>query len=526
MKNKPKTASAQKAPDYNIDKDYSKYYWLIIPILAIIYYTYSRYSNGFYQDDEVAHFINMRDFFTDPFIIMSNWGKPGWKIFLVLPSLLGNDFVLIINSIISALTAYFTILLAKEMKMKNAILAGIFFAFQPHVLQLAFRSYAEIFTGLLLVLCLYFYFKENYILSVLLAGFAFTVRQESALLCVILAVFMIMHKRYVPILYIGVFPLLVNLIGFAHTGDPIWAWTEMQSLSEFNLGIERSFFHYFQIYIYITGPIVFALFLVGLVYPFMLKDKKEFKNRELIIYLFFFVVLLFQCYLVAKGTNPGSWRYLLQVSPFAAIIALIGFNEALNLKVKKYVIPTLVSAAILILLFLSKESTGLLVTEKAEYLKLVSVLVLLGVFIFLISMSKEVKFMQVIILTAILSIGYTFYTEKPKQQGPENIAVKQLAEWYSSNTDKSQQVLYNHSLVLFYAGIFGEQKKNFKILNMKSLAEAPKGSIVIWDSHYSYRPEYKNDTQLEELQNNPNYKLLNQVGSTDRRFVAFIFEKL
>jgi len=60
---------------------------------------------------------------------------------------------------------------------------------------------------------------------------------------------------------------------------------------------------------------------------------------------------------------------------------------------------------------------------------------------------------------------------------------------------------------------------------MKSLDESLKGTIVIWDSHYSYRPEYKNDTKLEYLQNNPNYKLLNQFMSQDRRFAAFIFEK-
>ena len=60
---------------------------------------------------------------------------------------------------------------------------------------------------------------------------------------------------------------------------------------------------------------------------------------------------------------------------------------------------------------------------------------------------------------------------------------------------------------------------------MKSLEEAPKGTIIIWDSHYSYRPEYKNDTKLDYLQNNKNFKLLNQIESTDRRFAAFIFEK-
>lgn len=526
MKKQVKSTPGQKAIVYNVDKDYSKYYWLIVPLLVIIYYIYSRYSNGFYQDDEVAHFINMRDFWSDPFIIMSNWGKPGWKIFMVLPSLLGYDFVVIFNSIITAVTAYFTILLAKELKLKNSILAGILFAFQPHLLQLAFRSYAEIFTGLLLVLTLYFYFKDKLILSALMCGLAFTVRQESALLCLILAIFMAMRKKYVPILYIAIFPLIINLIGFLKTGDPIWAWTEMQSLSDFNLGIDRSFFHYFQVLIYIAGPVVFTLFLVGVVYPFTLKDKKEFINRELIVYLFFFVVLLFQCYLVVKGTNPGSWRYLLQVSPFAAIIALIGFDQALNMKMKKYVLSVFAASAVIILLFLSKESTGLLLTEKSEFLKLLTAAALIAGFVLMVLMSREIKFHQILILTILLSVGYTFYTEKPKQQGPENITVNQMADWYKSNADKSTQVLYNHSLILFYGDIFGEQKKKFTILTKKSLEESPKGTIVIWDSHYSYRPEYKYDTQLELLQNNPNFKLLNQFMSSDKRFGAFIFEKL
>lgn len=526
MKNKAKSVPTAKLPEYNIDTDFSKYYWLLIPVLTLIYFVYSRYSTGFYQDDEVAHFINARDFWSDPFIIMSNWGKPGWKILEVLPSLLGYDYVTLFNSALTAVTAYCTILLAKELKFKNTILAGILFAFQPHLLQLAFRSYAEVYTGLLLVLCLLFYFREHYILSALLCGLAFTVRQESALLCVILALFMVMKKKYVPILFIGFFPLILNLIGFMKTGDPVWAWTEMQNLGEFNLGIDRSFFHYFQVYIYIIGPVVFTLFVLGLVYPFTLKNKKDFFSKELIIYLFFFVVLIFQCYLVAKGTNPGSWRYLLQVSPFASLIALIGFNEALKLKTNKYVLPALAGTAVIVLLFLSKETTGLLVGDKAEYSKLAAVVLLLGAFIFLVQTSRTVKYKQIITVTIILCLGYTFYSEKPKQQGTENISVSQVADWYRNNADKSSRVLYNHSLILFYGDVYGEQKKQFSMLNMRSLEEAPKGTIVIWDSHYSYRPEYKNDTKLEFLQNNPNYKLLNQFVSSDKRFGAFIFEKL
>jgi hypothetical protein len=526
MKNKTKTTPQNSAIELEFEKNYSQYYWLIVPVLTLVYFFYSYFSNGFYQDDEVAHYINMRDFWTNPWIIMSNWGKPGWKIFLVLPSLLGYNFVLFINSLITALTAYFTILLAKQLKLKHTILAGIFFAFQPLILQLSFRSYAEIFTGLLIVLTLYFYFRNNFITSALLCGLAFTARQESALLCLILAVFFIIEKKYLPIVFLGVFPFLLNLLGFLHTGDPLWAWTEMRNLGEFNLGIERSFFHYFAVYIYIIGPVVLSLFLVGLLAPFLSKENfRTFYRREFLVYLFFFTVLLFQCYLVVKGTNPGSWRYLLQISPLASVIALIGFNEVLAVKNRKYVLTTLIIFAVIILLFLSKESTGLVITDNAEYIKLISLIIMLGGIVFFILWSKQVMLKQFLFLILFLTIGFTFYTEKPKQQSPENTTVDLIANWYNKSIDKSAEVLYNHSLILFYGNIYGADKERFKLLNMKTLEEAPKGAIVIWDSHYSYRPEYKNDTKLEYLQNNQSYKLLNQFLSPDRRFGAFIFQK-
>jgi hypothetical protein len=435
--------------------------------------------------------------------------------------------VLFFNSLITAITAYYTIQLSKRLNYKNSIIAGIFFAFQPLVLQLSFRSYAEIFTGLLLVLTLYFYFRKNYILSALMCGLSFTARQESALLGLILTIYFIIEKKYIPIIFLGVFPILLNLLGYIHTGDPVWAWTEMKNLSEFNLGIERSFFHYFEVYIYIIGPLVLAFFILGLLKLFKItKGDKEFLKNEMLIYLFFFLVFIFQCYLVIKGTNPGSWRYVLQVSPFASIIALRGFNDVLDLSKNKYILPSLVFFILIVFLFLSREATGLLITDQAEYSKLIFLLLLTGGIFVFINWSKTVMFKQFVIFVFLITAGYTFLTEKPKQEGTENISVNKIAEWYKQNSNSSSEVLYNHSLILFYANIYGRDKDKFKILNMKSLEEAPKGSIIIWDSHYSYRPEYKNDTKLESLQDKAKYKLLNQVSSTDGRFTSFIFEKL
>ena len=52
------------------------------------------------------------------------------------------------------------------------------------------------------------------------------------------------------------------------------------------------------------------------------------------------------------------------------------------------------------------------------------------------------------------------------------------------------------------------------------------GSIAIWDSHYSYRPNYKMDVKLDFFKGNSDYKLIKQFFSADNRYTAIIFEKV
>jgi hypothetical protein len=74
--------------------------------------------------------------------------------------------------------------------------------------------------------------------------------------------------------------------------------------------------------------------------------------------------------------------------------------------------------------------------------------------------------------------------------------------------------------------MYKENPESYKRLNTKTLNEAPKGSCIIWESHYGYRPEFTNDVQLEALQDTSKYVFKKQFVSGDKRFAAFIFEKL
>jgi len=140
------TSRSDKAPQpaFDLDIFLDRYIWYLLPLLALLYFWFSQGSTGFYQDDEIGHYRNIRQFWGDPFSIMGNQPKPGWKILLVVPGLFGFTGVAIAHCLIAALTVVMTYRLGRAMRMKNSSLAALFLAAQPLYLQLSFRSYSEI----------------------------------------------------------------------------------------------------------------------------------------------------------------------------------------------------------------------------------------------------------------------------------------------------------------------------------------------------------------------------------------------
>ena len=109
---------------------------------------YRNISAGFYQDDEIAQYINMINFWHDPGAILGNGPKPGYKIFMVVPAYFGYDYVLMMNSLIASITVYMTYVLLKTYKVNYAVIGALLLATQPMFVELSYRSYSEIFTAL------------------------------------------------------------------------------------------------------------------------------------------------------------------------------------------------------------------------------------------------------------------------------------------------------------------------------------------------------------------------------------------
>jgi len=521
-----------KAAKINQEKDISlltdKIFIFIIPLLIIVYYLLSKYSIGFYQDDEIAQYLNMIDFWGNPFAILGNNPKPGYKIFMVLPALISYDAVLIVNSTFSALAVYFTYRLLKLHNLKYAFAGAFLLAVQPTFFDLSFRSYSEIFTALLVVFFLILYKKEKYFLSGLICGYIYTVRQEIAIFCVFLAVIFIYKKQFISVISVAVFPVIYNLLGFLKTGDILFIISEMKSVAGLNYQ-SQGLLHYFKVYIFIIGPVSFSLFLMGFFGFFAdLKNSKDYIKKYIIFYILFVTIFAVQLLtMINDGPNPGNWRYLLHISPVAIFFATLSLNQLKDEKFRKYSYVMLGFLIFITLIFLSKETDGFRLLDEPNYLKATIIAVMLLLFISVPSKSAVYYLNRLAVFILILAVLYLIIDYKPKELSAENQTVQKSAEFVESLNLSDVNILSNHALFKFFYKDYKKNPSVFKPLNDSILKTVPKGSIIIWDTHYGYRPEFKSDLKPENF-NNENFKFLTQLNSNDPRyrFSIIIFEKL
>jgi hypothetical protein len=505
-----------------------KYFWLVTPILTVIYFLSSRYSVGFYQDDEIAQYLNMLQFWNDPWVILGNMPKPGYKILMVVPALFGYDVVLTVNSFIAALTVFFTYKLGKAYKLNYAFVGALLLAFQPLFFDLSFRSYSEIFTALLVVIFLLLYEDKKYLWSALVCGYIFTVRQEIGLVLVVLAIIFIRKKEFVPAVMLFVFPAIYNLLGLIHTGDIMYVMTEMQKVAGLNYK-SQGFLHYFKVYIFIVGPVCLTLFLSGF-FGFLNKmnDTKEYFSKYLLLYVMFISVFGVQLMTMFNdGPNPGNWRYLLHISPVCAIFAVAGLNNLARREFRTTFLVLTGGLALLTIAFLSYSTDGFTLNDEKEYSKFLFILILMATAVMLWSDSKTKYLNNMSMLVVVLAIIYLFINFEPKELSAENIKIKEAAEFVDNNYSiDGKQVLSNHAFLPFYSKQYKDNVTSYKPIQQGTLADAPSGSIIVWETHYGYRPEWGNDVNIDVLINDSaKYKIVNQILWDPRGAGAYIFEK-
>lgn len=528
-KQKDRTESQQNGFE---SVEFNRHFYILVFIaIGLIYLAFSYLSSGLYQDDEIGHFMGAQRFWDEPASILSYWSRPGFKLVYAFPALIGIKAVHVTSVLLTVFACWFTFLIAREYRLRNPFLSVIFCGLQPLLLQLSFRTYAEILAVFLISVMLWSYLRKKYVLCALVATYLFTVRQEYAVLAVIMGGYFLYKRQFLPFLLLGASPIILAVVGWLHSGHALWLFEDYLPIGRYANTPKPGFFHYWRMFEPIFGTITAVLFVVGY-FSFVPKKAKlkEHFTRYHPLYVTFTVIFIIQCLLTSKfvtSPSPGHFRYLVPLAPVVALFANIGFNQIWTAEKsqRNFSFILFLLVALMVVMTLSWQHNYYSFTQKEDMSKLL-VLAAFGMAVLLVFTTRR-SGRLLVIATAILVTAHTLYSEAPLKKSPEHQTVEQLEKWCRKQGYGNRAILINHAVFYFSLGV--PKRKNdpqLPGLYLRTLAGTPVGSIAIWDSHYSYRPNYKMDVKLDFFKGNSDYKFIKQFFSADNRYTAIIFEKV
>lgn len=497
--------------------------WILIPIIYLIY---SRISTGVYQHDEAGHFINMLTFWHDPSCIIGSWHKFGYKLFFVFPALLGFKFVTVVNCLIATLVCYLSYKLAIIVKCSKPYLAPMFLAIQPIWLEISFRCYSETLAALFLIASIILFYRKQFAWSALLCSYLVTIRHEFYLLVVLYGIYLLYKKELFSVLLLPIFSVVHHLVGVFFTGDPIFLYNlHVGYVSKIQEEYARSGFdRFFEMSGVIFGIITLGYFLY---YFYNRLFKRLVVHWPIILPLlgYFLMQCVFNLKSVVVGPSTNAHiRYMTVIAPLVAVVASFGFVEAVKSLAASRTKMFAVLWIVIVIMFLSYDHNYIAFIKEKMIIR-PAVVALLSMILVLVRMNN---WLRITVLVSFL-MWNTYFVAKPFKGNYENNIIKEVATQVVSSKIDVRPILINHSMFYFYAG-----KTKFDFRNsvseftLKDVEKATIGTIIFWDSHYSYRPALGKDTKYEYLLNNKEqFRLCHKpLVARDKKFMLLIFEKI
>lgn len=509
------------------------YLYLLTALLAFLYFAYAQIADGFYQQDEAAHFINMREFWYEPQRILGNWSKTGYKLVYALPSLLGIGFVTFFNSFLGALTCLGAYRLAQSLRSEIPLLAFVLMATQPLWVNLVFRNYSEILTAFLLVWGAWAHYSKRFVLAALAMSYVAFVRQEFYPFVGLYFIYLAYHKKWLPSLLLGLFPLFQHTWGMILTGDPLYLLHQITGMSAqiAEAYPRQGFEHYFLMSPTIFGGVALTFFIAYLVINIQQKQLWAWEIAFLVLgYLFLQSLFNAQSLKIGPATG-GNLRYLIVIAPLLSVLALQAIEQFSILKTKIPLLVTLIVWVLLVNIFMTYQTN--LVTLRPDMgrdWRPLYAVVLAAVALFLPILQRQ----KIWTILAIL-VFMTAVSLRPIKRSDEDKACETFARWYETYEKENgqKQIFWHHTMFYYFLGrtSFDFERKPLPITE-KNLADAPEGSLIIWDSHYSHRPELRKESlpHVYFLSKPEEYKLIHsqEVKNEDGEwvFLVLVFEKL
>jgi hypothetical protein len=303
-------------------------FFVIMSIIAIV-------STGTGDDgDSISHFIYSRDAFLYPKYFFNHWAKPLFVLISAPFAQLGLAGVKWMNVLALSLSLILTYQLACRWKIPHAWLAPFFIIAQHRLLTHTESGLTEPLFALVLVLCVWLYQRQKFLLATLIVSFLPFIRSEGLIIFCVLPIYLAVKNKwtFIPLLSIG--HLAYAVAGYGQHKSLMWVFNTMSYATldhVYGLGQWNSFILGMP---WVVGGFVYVILIIGLLdglrrMVFFLKSKSFFDKDEL-----WLVYGIFVAYFIAHTVfwvfgifaSQGLMRVMLCVAPMMGLICLRGAN--------------------------------------------------------------------------------------------------------------------------------------------------------------------------------------------------------
>jgi hypothetical protein len=330
-------------------------HWVLLFLICILLITLSILSEGYYGGaDNIVHYTFSRFGYKYPHLFLDLWGRPLFTILSSPFSQFGFNGIKIFNILTGLFTAYLSFLIAKKLKLSPSFLVILFVCFTPLYCIMLMTGLTETLFSFVLVLAIYYFFDEKYIVSSIVISFLLFARTEGFIFLPLFFLAFLAKRKFKAIPFLATGFVFFSLVGSFYYRDLLWIIHNFP-YSAHNPSYYKSgsFFHFFDLHDKIVGIPLEIMAGIGVLYLLTRIFTKDSEQRsqafyEIVLILGpFLLYLTFHSVLYWKGLGGslGLERVIAAVLPLAAILAMRGYHL-----VNKF-IPDLLMKTIILIAF-------------------------------------------------------------------------------------------------------------------------------------------------------------------------------
>ena len=290
--------------------------------------------------DDIVHYRYARYAFQMPEFFIHHWGKPIFTTLSAPFAQFGFNGFRIFNVLTGTATAYLCYLIARQLDLKYSVFVIFLLIFSPLYSVMMLTGLTEILFGFILMLSVYLFFKEKFILSSVVISFLPLARTEGIIIIPLFLLAFALNRKFraIPFLFSGL--LLYSLLGSFYHKDFFWLINQMPYTGEaYNIYGKGDLLYYFKASKLIFGIPQAILIVAGIIFiAIKIFTTRHFfssrlLNEILVAYIPFMLYFLAHVYVYwkGKGNSVGLIRYMAAVVPSSALVALYGWDSVLGL---------------------------------------------------------------------------------------------------------------------------------------------------------------------------------------------------